>query len=508
MSLVGALSIASGGLANITRQLNVISQNVANAGTPGYARELTQQQSLTADGIGMGVRSLPTTRATDEWLTGETLLQNATVAGLTTQQNALAAIDAVSGTPGQGNDITAQLGALQDGFSSLATSPDNPTAQRQVVSTAQTLATSLNTLSRAYATQRQNAQDAVVSDISTLNTTLSGIGALSDRIVKLRAIGSSSADLENQRDAAVTNLSQLINVKSLVQNNGDMILLTSSGLSLPTHNGQAPFAATGSVLAASVYYPGGGVPGVTLAGIDVTQQLKGGRIGANLQLRDNSFPTFQAELDEFSQNLASRFDAQGLRLFSDPSGGVPAGGGLPVQTGYVGFAGSIGVNPAVQANSALVRDGTAIVLGSAGGASAFTPNPVGGPAGFTTLITRVLDFALGSDAQAGVPQPASATAGLGPAGSLAAPYAAPTTLSGIAATLTAAQAQASGGVSNHLATERAVQTTLNGKLSSETGVSVDTEMSNMITLQSAYGANAKVISAAESMWSQLMASVT
>ena len=100
MNLVGALSIASGGLANITRQLNVISQNVANAGTPGYARELTQQQSLTADGIGMGVRSLPTTRATDEWLTGETLLQNATVAGLTTQQNALAAIDAVSGTPG------------------------------------------------------------------------------------------------------------------------------------------------------------------------------------------------------------------------------------------------------------------------------------------------------------------------------------------------------------------------------------------------------------------------
>lgn len=507
MNLNGALSIASGGLANITRQLNVVSQNVANAATPGYARELAQQQSVTADGIGMGVRTLPTIRATDDLLSGEILRQNATVAGLTTQQNALAAIDAVAGTPSQGNDIASQLGALQDGFSSLLNGPDNQTAQRQVVSTAQTLATSLNTLSNAYATQRQNAQDAIVSDVATLNSSLSGIGALSDRIIKLHAAGTSTADLENQRDAAVSTLSQLIDVKSLVQSNGDLLLLTPSGLSLPTHDGQPRFAATGAVLAAPVFYPGGGAPGVTLAGNDITRQLTGGRLGANIQLRDNTLPTFQAELDEFAQNLASRFDAQGLRLFSDPTGSVPAGGGAPVQAGYVGFAGSIGVNPVVQANAGLVRDGTATVLGSLTGASAFTPNPVGGPAGFTTMITRVLDYALGTEAQAGVPQPGAATAGLGPGGNLTAPFGAPATLASHAATLTASQAQVSGGITDQITTETAVQTSLTAKLSSATGVSVDTEMANMITLQSAYGANAKVITAAQAMWDQLLASV-
>lgn len=507
MNLNGALSIASGGLANITRQLNVVSQNVANAGTPGYARELAQQQSITADGIGMGVRTLATTRATDELLSGEILHQNATVAGLTTRQNAMSAIDAASGTPATGDGIAARLGALRDAFSSLLTSPDNQAAQRQVVGAAQTLATGINRLSDTYATQRQNAQDAISGDIATLNATLSGIGALSDRIIKLRGTGSSTADLENQRDAAVTGLSQLIDVKSLAQPNGALILLTPSGLSLPTGAGQARFAAADAVLTPTAFYPGGGAPAVTLAGIDVTRQISGGRIGANLQLRDGVLPTFQAELDEFAQNLASRLDAQGLRLFSDPAGLVPAGGGVPVQTGYVGFAGIIGVNPAVLANTAQVRDGTTVIAGSPFGASAFTPNPAGGPAGFTTAITRVLDYALGAEAQTGVAQPGSATAGLGPAGTLAAPYAAPATLAGLAATLTAAQAQVSGAVTQQAATETTVQTMLTGKLSAETGVSVDTEMASMITLQSAYGANAKVVAATQTMWDQLLASV-
>ncbi len=39
MSLVAALSIASGGIANVSAQLALVSHNVANASTPGYAME-------------------------------------------------------------------------------------------------------------------------------------------------------------------------------------------------------------------------------------------------------------------------------------------------------------------------------------------------------------------------------------------------------------------------------------------------------------------------------------
>ena len=504
MSLDAALSIASGGLANINRQLDLVSQNIANAGTPGYAREVAAQQSVTAGGVGMGVRSLPTQRETDDLLQSGLIQQNAVVAGLTTRQAALQAIDQVQGSPGQGNDLAALVGKLQDAFSSLASNPGSQSAQQVVVTRAQALANSINTLSTAYATQRQVAQDALVREVATANTALGSIGSLSDRIVTLKVAGQSTADLENQRDAAISTLSALIDVKSLTQPNGDTLLLTVGGLSLPIHGTANPLAISGATIGASSYYPGAGVPALLLQGVDVTHQVTGGQIGANLTLRDTTMPTDAAELDEFAQNLASRFDSQGLRLFTDPTGAVPAVGAPLVQSAYTGFAGIVVVNPAVTSSATLVRDGTQAIAGAAAGASAFTPNPFGGPAGFATLISRVLDFTFGAQVQAGVAQPASATTGLGPAGNLAAPYASPASLSQIATALTASQSQDSGTTTARLNTEQAVQTSLSTKLLAETGVSIDTEMATMIQLQNAYGANAKMITAAQAMWTQLL----
>jgi flagellar hook-associated protein 1 FlgK len=137
----------------------------------------------------------------------------------------------------------------------------------------------------------------------------------------------------------------------------------------------------------------------------------------------------------------------------------------------------------------------------------FTVNPADGPAAFTTMINRVLNYTLGSEVQSGVPQPTSRTAGLGPAGNLNAPYVSPPTLGQLASTMVAAQSQDSATTTSQLSTEQAVQTTLSTKLSSESGVDMDTEMSNMIQLQNAYGANARVIAAVQSMWTQLLSSV-
>lgn len=502
MSIDGVMSIATGSLANVSRQMALISQNVANVSTPEYSVEMPTQQSVTADGVGLGVRSGPTVRTTDTALQAAVFSQNASVAGLQTRQTALQAIDSVQGTPGQGGDLASLLGKLQDQFSTLLNSPDNQAQQSQVVTAASTLAQGINTLSDAYTAQRQAAQDNIVAGVATLNATLGTIGSLSGQIVTLKAEGQSTADLENQRDAAVQTLSQLVDVKVLEQPNGDLLVTTPAGLTLPTNGTANPLSTTGANM-----QPGSGAPSIMLGGIDVTSQLQGGQIGANVALRDTTLPTDQAELDEFAQNLASRFDAQGLTLFTDPTGAVPAGGGVPVQAGYVGFAASIQVNPAVLATASLVRDGSHVVVGDPAGASAFVPNPPGGPAGFNTMINRVLNFALGSEAQSGVPQPASNTAGLGVAGTLNAPYVAPATLGGIAATLVASQAQDSATTTNQLDTEQATQTTLNAKLSAETGVSMDTEMSSMIELQNAYGANAKIITAVQSMWTQLLAMV-
>ena len=84
MSLESALSIATGGLANVSAQLALVSQNVANAGTPAYAVETSTQESLSADGIGLGVHTGLAKLQINQALTASLTQQNAVVSGLTT----------------------------------------------------------------------------------------------------------------------------------------------------------------------------------------------------------------------------------------------------------------------------------------------------------------------------------------------------------------------------------------------------------------------------------------
>jgi flagellar hook-associated protein 1 FlgK len=507
MSLEGALSIAAGGLANINRQLALVSHNVANANTPGYAAEIGSQQSATAGGVGLGVRTGAAMRDIDAAMQAASFQQASTVAGLQRRQSALSAIDAVQGTPGQGSDLASLVGALRDQFSALMNDPSSQVQQSRVVSTASSLAAQINALSAAYAGQRQAAQNDITTDANAINTALGTIGSLSSQIVIAKSGGQSTADLENQRDAVMQSLSQIVDVRFFEQPNGDMTVATPSGLSLPTRAQNGPLQASGATVAAGAYYPGGGIPPITLNGVDATRQLQGGRIGAELTLRDQILPTWQAELDEFTQGLATRFAGQGLALFTDPAGSVPAGSGSPVQASYTGFAGTIQVNPAAAANPALVRDGTNAVAGSATGPSAFTPNPPSGPAGFSTLISRITNCALGTEAQSGVPQPPFNTAGLGPDGTLAAPFASPASLQDFASALIGSQAQDSASTTGKLATEQSVQIALQAKIGARSGVNMDAEMSTMIQLQNAFTANARVIAAVQAMWTQLLNAV-
>ena len=58
--------------------------------------------------------------------------------------------------------------------------------------------------------------------------------------------------------------------------------------------------------------------------VDITALMPGGKLGGLLELRDEIFPKQTAQLDELAHKLAYRFDQQGLRLFTDASGNVPA----------------------------------------------------------------------------------------------------------------------------------------------------------------------------------------
>lgn len=493
MTLTSALSIANSALTANSAGFGVVAQNIANAQTPLYGRAVLRYGDLSAGDQALGVQALPPARLTDLALEASLFGANGQASAGATSAAALAGISPALGSVGSGNDLGGMIDALGNGFTALLGNPADTGSQLAVVQAASQLCGGIQSLAACYAATRQDAQNALVSGIATLNANLAQIGALNRQIEGLAAQGRSTADAENARTALEGQISNLVDVRFVQASDGSVSVIANGGLQLPT-DGSASLQIAPAALGAAVYYPGGGIGAIMLGGNDVTKLLGGGSIGANLALRDQTIPQMQAGLDELSFTLAQRFDAQGLRLFSRPDGSLPAGGGVPVQSGYVGFAATITVNPAVAANPALVRDGDHAVGGSPTGASAFVPNPQNLP-GFSGLITRILSFALGAQAQPGVAQPAAATSGLGPAGTLSVPASGDAPIGDFARAITASQAQTIAQAAAAQSEAQAAQTSLTASLSAREGVSTDSELSQLVSLQNAYGASAKIIAA-------------
>jgi flagellar hook-associated protein 1 FlgK len=504
-SLDTALSIAGGGLAAINQGFAVVSQNVANAQTSGYATEQMTQTTLDAGGQGLGVLTGPTQLLQNQALQSQLNGQNAATGAAQATSSALQPLQTVLGTVGSGDDLGSLLGNVQTSFSALLNDPSSGPQQDAVVNAAQQLTNQINTLSTAYSQAQQSAQTTLSTDVNTLNTALAAIGTISDQIIALQAQGQSTADLQNQRNTQVAAISSLVTAQFVTLPDGDMQVFTTGGAQLPTR-GPAPLSVAPTETGPTLYYPGGGLPGIEMGGADISGQLGGGAIGAAMTLRDTTIPTYLGELDEFSQNMASRFQAQGLTLFSDPNGNVPVSTGAPAQSGYLGFSAIITVNPAVAADPSLVRDGTQAIAGSPTGASAFTPNPTGA-AGFNTLIERVLNYALGPDVQQGVAQTPGATAGLGPSGTLNAPFGAQATLSDYANAITTSQATDSANATAAATDESQTQSAITTNLQNSVGVNMDSQLSLMVQLQNSYGANAKIISTIQQLYTTLLQAV-
>ena len=81
MSLGSAINISAQSLENISAGFALISQNVANASTPGYSREVAPYISLDAGGQGIGAKLAPSELASNAALQTQLYGQNAAAGG-------------------------------------------------------------------------------------------------------------------------------------------------------------------------------------------------------------------------------------------------------------------------------------------------------------------------------------------------------------------------------------------------------------------------------------------
>ncbi|HYD16962.1 MAG TPA: flagellar hook-associated protein FlgK [Patescibacteria group bacterium] len=378
-----ALDAALSGLRAAQRQLDTISNNISNASTTGYTRKILPTETLVVGGVGMGVDIDAIMRSVDKNLIRDMMKQTSVSSASTVASAFLDRIQSFHGATEAEASISAKIGKLGDAFSTLSSDPSSTTQLSNTVTQAQQVAKTFNDFSALLNDMRTETQAKIADGVTKVNAQLKVIASLNVQIQTLTAQGKSSADLEDKRDMAVAQVSQYIEVSTFTDSTNKMTVMTKQGQTLADGTAQQLYF-QGGALSATSFYPGGGAEGLHINGAngsEVPQGQIGGSLGALFTLRDETLPTYQAQMDEMAQKLAFRFEQQGLRLFTDADGNVPANTADPAVPGYVGFSGEIRVNASILANPQLLRTGTtnAVI-----------------PAGSNEVIRRISEFALGA----------------------------------------------------------------------------------------------------------------
>jgi flagellar hook-associated protein 1 FlgK len=489
---VDALSAGLQGL-NVAQQLiDVTAQNISNASTAGYTRKTLQVNTEVSGGNVIGVTTGNIERTVDQSLQSTIWTETAQNSSQSTINTALSGLQSLYGSASAGTNFSSYLSNLNDDFTQLSATPNNTTLQQQVVTDAQTFSNSLNSTAQAITSARNDAENGIATSVASINTDLQQIAQLNTQIASTQSSGQSTADLEDQRDQAVQSLSQQIGISTYAGPNGTLVVQTANGVLLADTQAQTVNFQSQPVGANTVYPSSlsgitvGSNPGVEIA---ANPSTVGGTLGANLQLRDQILPQQQAQLDELSEQTASRFSAQGMKLFTDPSGNIPA---TTPASGYSGFSSTITVNPAVVSSPSLVQQGTSGV-----------PISVDD----NTVIQNVLNYTFGlNQNSSGIPNTPFTTTGLGAAGniSIASQLPAVSTLENFAQQVLTVQAGQASQYTSDSAFSSNYLTSLQTTYSNQTNVNLDTEVANLTVYQNAYSCSAQVVTTVKEMMTSLL----
>lgn len=380
MSLTLGLNTALSGLMTSQRGLDVIAQNVVNVNTVGYTRKVMSQETRVVSGNGAGVQVGNITRMVSEGLLKDIRKQTATLGQLKVEQHYYPRIDDLFGEVGDNSSISHKLNDLYAAFESLSTSVDKPAIQWATIQTGADVADLLDTMTTQLQDIRLEADREIEKVVQLVNDKLNIIHDLNQKIVRNGAISSGTTDLEDQRDTAMNELAQYLDIQYFKRNDGGFVIYTTSGQMLLDNQPQPlSFSATTKV-DAWMSAAGGDFGTISVYGgtTDLGPQILSGELRAYLDMRDTVVPNLQATLDEMAVQLKDRVNLAHNRGTSLPN----------VASSYTGtrtFAkqGDI-VNDAADAVATMYRAGATV----AHGGLAFTAGSGGFPWQATITATN------------------------------------------------------------------------------------------------------------------------
>lgn len=449
--------------------LQTTGQNISNADTPGYSRQIAILQATTpytypglnregsAGQIGTGVEVTEIQRMRDEFIDYQMRDETSLKGRWQMRQKTLEQMEVVFNEPSD-TAVSTRLGQFWDSLQELATRSDDSSVRATVRENAivftETVKHTYNQLTELQA----DLDEEVEVFTGKVNTLATQIAALNDVITKVKGTNQAPNDLFDQRELLVQNLADLVDIG--VHNDSLGRYTISLGGTLLVAGDKT------SRLKVQKDFDNQGMNKVVWEKNGVGATINNGQIQGLIEMRDEELQGYIDSLNDFTSSLIERFNEVHR-----------AGFGMYDSSGNNFFTGTdasdVGVNPLIVENlniiagSVDISEGVGLPRGAAGNGE----NAIN----LAHVISRELLLGGGS-----------------------------VTLSeyynGLVAKL-GIDAEKANSTTNNQVT---LINYLADRQESISGVSMDEEMANMIKFQNAYNASARYVTTIDEMLERLI----
>jgi flagellar hook-associated protein 1 len=329
------LSIASRGLSASQVGLNVTTNNMSNIDTTGYSRQLVTQTSVgpaavySSSLVGGGTEVTSVDRVRSFRLDQKYWQENSASSALEAKSTYLTEIESYFGASDT-DYISTALNTFTTALSTLSTDSSDSSVRETVLEDAQSFCATLNNASTELTQLRSDLNTEVSTAVDQINDYASGIAALNGQISLAKAVGGSTNELEDQRDALVDKLSGVVGISVISEDDGSFTINTKNGtlVSGKEANALECYTVTDTTSAQCGMY------GIRWS--DSGEDFAvgdSGSISGYLEVRDGSseeskgIPYYINQLNEFARSFAQAFN-EGVTVGTTSYSGHADGAGI------------------------------------------------------------------------------------------------------------------------------------------------------------------------------------
>lgn len=480
MSISQAINTARTGLQINSLRAEIVSTNVANSATPGYVLRSLNVSEVILGTRANGVQSDGISRSNNSFLTENRRQVSSDQASASVLSNTWASLTASLGNSVDGPGLFNTLSTLENALVEASTTPESTTGLASVLNASQAVADEFKNLSDLVASLRAEADQEITIGVQRINDALDEIVSINTSLAGLDRSTNEAAALFDQRDRALDTISEYVPIQTVDRESGAIDVVTKEGAQLIVGTVRKLEFNPSIAFGPDQTIENGSLSGLSISGSDITPgansftAVSSGMLGALFQLRDTDLPEFSAQLDTLAEDIVSRFSNDAI----DPTK-TPGAAGIFVDSGTLGDPGAAG---RLQINAAIDPDSGGAIWRIRDGLEATAEGPPGNADILNNLLTA---FTSQETMNIGLLQ------------------------GQFSATNAAAELSSLAGYRQVTldALNSSTQTQLNTLRDAEvskTGVSVDDQMQNLLLIEQAYAANARVIQTASQMLDRLM----